>query len=98
MNHRPVCSKCEIELRPIKNGVQVVEHSVNGPYKIWDADEWECPECRARIVMGFGANPLAAHYEDHFKRLLSRIPAELLRHGFESTSQRIDYYTEAKHE
>ena len=55
--HRPVCSKCEIEFVPIRNGVDVIDYGENGPYQIFEADEWACPECGFRIIKGFGDEP-----------------------------------------
>lgn len=42
---RPVCSQCEVELRPHKNGVEVVDHAEWGPIAVFEADEWQCPNC-----------------------------------------------------
>ena len=66
-----VCTKCEIELRPKKNEVFVVENNVY----IWSADLWACPSCKVEIVAGFGQNPIAESYQEHFKQLLDRIEA-----------------------
>ena len=70
-----VCTKCEIELYPKKNEVYVVENAQFGPYKIWSADLWACPSCKFEIVAGFGQNPIAERYQEHFKQLLDRIEA-----------------------
>ena len=71
MNHRPVCSKCELEFKPVKNEVEVLDFSDNGPYEITFADEWECTGCQFRIVVGFGDGPYARHYENLFDRAIS---------------------------
>ena len=54
-----VCVKCEVALRPKKNGVYVQEMYMENKktYKIWCADLWKCPICRAEIVSGFGSEP-----------------------------------------
>lgn len=57
--HRPVCSPCEVEMRPFKNGVVVVDYSARGPYLLWEADEWACPKCKHKVVVGFGESPIA---------------------------------------
>lgn len=54
MFHRPVCSKCELEFVPILNEVDVIDYNDNGAYLLSMADEWECPDCRFRIIRGFG--------------------------------------------
>ena len=70
MNHRPVCVKCQVEMRPEKNGVGVLDMADFGSYKIWDADKWKCPKCNHEIVVGFGQRAIAEHYEgecfEHF--------------------------------
>lgn len=53
MFHAIVCSGCKVEFRCAKNGVEVVDYASFGPYKIWEADEWECPSCHVRIITGF---------------------------------------------
>jgi len=73
-NHNPVCSKCEIELRPWINGVHVIEmSSAIGPYKIWEADEWICPNCKLRVVIGFAKKPQAGNWDPYFKEKLAVI-------------------------
>lgn len=66
---RPVCVKCQRQFRNIKSGVFVIEMFCipPKPYKIWMADLFECPTCKARIVAGFGDNPVARHYEEDFE-------------------------------
>lgn len=68
---RPVCSKCEIELKCRKNGVFVIEYAGDGPYKIWEADEYECASCGIRIVTGFGQRPISEHCKGGFDGWLS---------------------------
>ena len=81
-----VCSECQVEFRPTTNGVKVIEYASFGPYKIWEADEWECPKCLALVVTGFAQEPRAEHFEDGFDDLLSRFKKScpnLIRHDFE---------------
>ena len=68
--HRPVCVKCNCELRPEKNGVGVLEMADFGPYQVFDADLWKCPKCGLEVVGGFGCGPIAAHYEETFQRVV----------------------------
>lgn len=61
---KPVCVECEIEFKPYKNGIMVAEmFQKNKIYKIWSADEWECPICHKKIVYGFGSSPVCEHFE-----------------------------------
>ena len=70
MNHKPVCVKCGLEMKPETNGVGVLDIADFGPYKIWDADKWKCPGCKYEIVTGFGREPIAVHYEEIFQRVV----------------------------
>lgn len=65
---RPVCSDCEKEMRPARNGV-LVYHPIekNGEPVDEDkkidftahCDEYECPECGQKIVTGCGKRILS---------------------------------------
>ena len=73
MNHSPVCVKCQVEMRPETNGVGVLDMASFGPYKIWDADKWQCPGCKYEIVVGFGSQALAEHYQQEcFQHYIDR--------------------------
>ena len=67
MNHRPVCVKCQVELTPEKNGVGLLDMASFGPYKIREADLWKCPSCDYEIVIGFGQEAIAEHYQEEFQ-------------------------------
>ena len=57
----PICVKCRLEMRCVKNNRLVRDPEVGGfPSTYWLGDEYECPDCRSRIVTGFG-KPLARH-------------------------------------
>lgn len=51
----PICSPCQIGMRPHHNGVTVIEtaHNPPVPYRLWCADEWMCPVCGATVIVGF---------------------------------------------
>lgn len=57
MNTTPVCPTCQLGMKPETNGVMVIEVAYNPPtpYKIWNADEWKCPKCYQRVIVGFSA-------------------------------------------
>ena len=69
---RPICVKCEIEMRPEENDVRVIEwfSEPPQPYKIWCADVWMCPKCKTKIVVGFGQGAYAEHFQEGFEQSL----------------------------
>lgn len=69
--HRPVCKKCNCEMRPETNGVGVLDYNDNGAYELWDADLWKCPICGIEVVGGFAFNPISAHYQEDFHRMIA---------------------------
>lgn len=73
--HKPVCVACRLEMRPEKNGIAVLDTAAFGPYQLWDADLWKCPECSMEIILGFGSRPYSAHYEEGFNAVLQRVRA-----------------------
>ena len=69
--HRPVCTKCNRELHPEKNGVGVLDLNEDGkPYEVYDADLWKCPGCGMEVVGGFGEGCISAHYEADFQKMI----------------------------
>lgn len=76
---RPVCVKCQIEFKPLKNGQAVVtmcHDTPPFPYQLFDADSFKCPGCGAEIVSGFGREPLYENWRPDFESL---IPADVVR-------------------
>jgi len=71
MSYRPVCVKCGIEFKTKKNGVVAQEHTepqpTGTPYKIWNGDLWECPQCLTQIIVGWGDKPVSYHNDPDFK-------------------------------
>ena len=69
---RPICVKCRIEFRPVENGVTVVDmfSQPPKPYRMWQADLFECPICKTQIVSGFADKALAYHHESVFEHWL----------------------------
>ncbi len=78
MRHRPVCAKCECELKPKENGIGLLDmfnpsdKSGPQPYQLWDADLYKCPKCGYEIVIGFGDLPMVEHWEEdeHLERTM----------------------------
>lgn len=70
-----VCGKCKTELKIETTGVYVVEYFNDPPqpYKIWQADQWMCPNCEYDIVAGFGLDPIAVHHEPEFEECLKKL-------------------------
>lgn len=68
---KPACVKCRLFFRPKKNSVCIeegaqIEPGSWAPYKLWDADLWECKGCGAEIVVGYGRAPLAEHHQSTY--------------------------------
>jgi hypothetical protein len=65
---------CGRFMRPLKNSVTVEELLEDGtPYKLWDADLWECPECQTQVITGFGRLPLAEYWQPSYVDQLERL-------------------------
>ena len=79
---RPVCVQpyCGCEMRPEQNGVGLLYHANDHPYKLYLADLWECPKCHHQIIYGRGIEPIAEHYQENFKEQVNRFkkPGERL--------------------
>lgn len=73
---KPACVSCQRFLRPLKNGVRVLEGKpiISGakpgrsedhlwdPYKLWHADLWHCEGCGVEIITGYGQSPEMQDY------------------------------------
>ena len=68
-SRKPVCVKCEKTFIPYHNGAYLVElyHNNEFVYKIWQCDIYECPECKTKIVYGFGENPIMTNVDGEEK-------------------------------
>ncbi len=63
----PVCVKCNLSMRPFKNGTAVEVMSVEiGPYQLYSGDCYECPDCKTQVVVGFGRHPVAEHFQANY--------------------------------
>lgn len=69
-----VCVRCQVELRPKKNGVGGLLMSANGPHQIYDADLWVCPTCGIEVLLGFGRHPLRADHQPDFHEAIESYP------------------------
>jgi len=68
------CAPCKTKLRPRKNEIIVEETFEDGrPYRVWAADLWECPDCGHQLILGYGKEPLAEHFEDNFETEHARV-------------------------
>jgi hypothetical protein len=41
------------------------------PYQIWSADKWACESCGFEVLSGFGALPVAEHFQDSYAQWAS---------------------------
>jgi hypothetical protein len=65
---------CGRFMRVKKNSVTVEELTEDGrPYKLWDADLYECVECGVEIITGFGRGPFAEHYQPDYAAQRERL-------------------------
>lgn len=60
---KPVCVECLVEMKPEKNGVYI-ELRTPQPYQIWSGDMWKCPNCKRKVVSGYGRAPVAEHFDE----------------------------------
>lgn len=74
---RPICAPCRTEMTPKKNGYRVHLRANGQPYQLWDGDLWECRRCGVEVVIGFGQNPVAVHFEPEFPRFLATSELEV---------------------
>ena len=79
---KPICVPCKRFMRPLNNGVVVLEQKPDGngappgleaperwsPYLMWNADSHQCKGCGAVVVTGFGQAPHAEHYKPWCER------------------------------
>ena len=72
---KSVCVKCEVELRPEKNGVIVAEMYQNNEkiYKLWEADLWKCPLCYFEVVLGFAQYPFQEHFQGNCEKIVDEL-------------------------
>lgn len=82
-----LCVACEVEMKPSVNGVDVIEYASFGPYKVWFADEYACPNCGVKIVTGFANSPYV-HHMPEFEERLASVLLENARYDFENQKQR----------
>lgn len=87
---KPICVPCQRFMRPKKNGLAFIEGMPTDnakpglaepekwkPYKLWRGDLWECPDCGHQAIVGVARDPMAEHYQDHFKDEVARYDATL---------------------
>lgn len=74
MFHKPVCVKCNVELKIETNGVAVLDFFMNNSaaYSLTLGDKWKCPECGFEVIAGFGDNPISFHGAQDFTDLIEQ--------------------------
>jgi len=79
----PICVKCRLEMRCVKNN-RLVRDPDTGGFRstFWMGDEYECPECKARIVTGFG-KPFPAEHDPTEMRARERVYGAALQFDYE---------------
>ena len=56
---RPVCAECAVEMHCSKNDRKYQTRPGHVDTRIWAGDEYTCPQCQARIIIGWGTKPVA---------------------------------------
>jgi hypothetical protein len=64
-----ICVKCNLEMRPAKNGQPVESMTEEGPYQLIMGDKYQCPECGADVVTGLANKPMAEHFQENYGEL-----------------------------
>lgn len=68
-----VCADCGIEMRAAKTGEFAEELMSDGaPYKVWSCDRFECPRCRSAVLVNFGKQPVAEHFQAEYSQWSER--------------------------
>lgn len=76
-----VCVACQLFFKNYKSGVYVEEgmpyKDTDGTtkwrsYKLWCCDLKKCQGCGAEMLAGFGAQPIAEHYQSNYTEMLTR--------------------------
>lgn len=72
---KPLCVQCQVEMRVSKTGIYVFEmaKSVEGIYRIWQADAHKCDGCSHVVIFNYARQPIAEHFEDDFKQRVKTI-------------------------
>ncbi len=58
-----ICVKCQIELRAHENGIVALSMATFGPYELYLADIWRCPQCGWQGIFS-NADPFSARHQD----------------------------------
>ena len=71
-----MCINCTVEYKTVRQGVTVIEmfNDPPIPHAIWNADMQQCG-CGRIIIAGYGANPVALHYQPDFQEKLDKLLA-----------------------
>lgn len=65
---------CGRFMRVKQNSVTVEELLEDGsPYKLWDADLWECVECGVEIITGFAQQAFAETWQSTYAAQRDRL-------------------------
>ena len=87
--HSPVCAKCRIEMKPVRNSVTFLtkaSYSAGGgvaeyPYAMSMGDIWGCKGCGAQVIIGWGSKPIARRHDKGFADLVEKYRELDAAHG-----------------
>ena len=89
---KPICVKCQRFYRVRQNGFMFIEGMPTGsvcvppgtshpelwkPYKLWRGDLWKCEGCGHETVSGVAWEPVAEHYQPHFKAAAAGVELQI---------------------
>jgi acetone carboxylase gamma subunit len=69
-----VCPSCQLQMRPKDTGVAVETMADFGSYQVHMADLYVCPDCEHEVLAGFGAHPIAEHFQPDYVRQTQDVP------------------------
>lgn len=73
---------CGRFMRVKENSVTVEElHSDGTPYRLWDADLYECIECGHEVITGFGRAPLVEAWQRDYAATRDRLVLDTVYPG-----------------
>jgi len=62
----PICVPCARSMRCAQNEFPVRDKRLPGsPATVWSGDRFECPDCKASVVVGFGKGRVESPEHPH---------------------------------
>lgn len=68
----PVCVQCQRCFRREESGTVIIETTPSGPYALWFADMFVCPECGAKVTSSTANTPYFRQFDPGFDAAVDR--------------------------